>query len=162
MSKVWKIALVAALAAAVAIVIIDKQKGSSPGTDADKGAAELSRSGAGLPRLVDLGSTTCIPCKMMAPILEELKKEYEGNLQVEFLDVMANPDAATPYKISLIPTQVFFDASGKERFRHEGFFAKEDILAKWKELGIDLGAGSATAAPAFERRAPARPTGGSP
>jgi len=140
MSKVWKIAIVVALAAVVAIVIINKQMGSSPGTDATEGAAQVSQPAAGLPRLLDLGSTTCIPCKMMAPILEELKKEYAGRLQVEFLDVMANPDAATPYKISLIPTQIFFDASGKERFRHEGFFSKEDILAKWKELGVSLDA----------------------
>ena len=143
MSKVWKIAIVAALVAVVAIVIIDKQKGSSPGTDADKSAAQVSQPAAGLPRLVDLGSVSCIPCKMMAPILEELKKEYAGRLQVEFIDVMASPDAGTPYKISLIPTQVFFDASGKERFRHEGFFSKEDILAKWKELGVDLPAAPA-------------------
>ena len=42
------------------------------------------------------------------------------------------------YKIKLIPTQIFFDASGKELFRHVGFFGKEDILGKWKELGVDL------------------------
>ena len=42
------------------------------------------------------------------------------------------------YGIDLIPTQIFYDATGKELFRHSGFFAKEDILAKWKELGVDL------------------------
>jgi thiol-disulfide isomerase/thioredoxin len=91
-----------------------------------------------LPRLVDLGADKCIPCKMMAPILKELKTEYAGRMDVEFIDVWKNPDAGKPYKIQLIPTQIFFDASGKERFRHEGFFGKEDILAKWKELGVDL------------------------
>ena len=157
MSKIWKIAIVVALVAAVVIVIIHKHMGSLPGTDAEKGAAQVSPPAAGLPRLVDLGSTTCIPCKMMAPILEGLKKEYEGRLQVEFIDVMANPDAAGPYKISLIPTQVFFDASGKERFRHEGFFSKEDILAKWKELGVDLSAGApAATGPTFSRMEPAK------
>jgi len=143
MSKVWKIAIVVVLAAVVAIVIINRQMGPSPGTDAAKGAAGVSQPAAGLPRLLDLGSVSCIPCKMMAPILEELKKEYAGRLQVEFVDVMANPDAAGPYKISLIPTQIFFDASGKERFRHEGFFSKADILAKWKELGVSLNAPAA-------------------
>jgi thioredoxin 1 len=162
MSKVWKIAIVVVLAAVVATVIINKQKGSSPGTEADKGAAQVSQPATGLPRLVDLGSTVCIPCKMMAPILEELKKEYAGRLQVEFIDVMASPDAGAPYKISLIPTQVFFDASGKERFRHEGFFSKEDILAKWKELGVDLSAGApaqapqTSAGPTFSRMEPAK------
>jgi len=42
------------------------------------------------------------------------------------------------YNIKLIPTQIFYDPSGKEVFRHEGFFGKADILAKWKELGVDL------------------------
>ena len=74
----------------------------------------------------------------MAPILEELKKEYAGKLEVEFIDVWKNPDAAKKYGIKLIPTQIFYDAAGKELFRHEGFFGKEDILAKWKELGVKL------------------------
>jgi len=91
-----------------------------------------------LPRLVDLGADKCIPCKMMAPILKDLKTEYAGWMDVEFIDVWKNPDAGKPYKIKLIPTQIFFDAAGKERFRHEGFFGKQDILAKWKELGVDL------------------------
>jgi hypothetical protein len=75
---------------------------------------------------------------MMAPVLKELKTEYAGQMEVDFIDVWKNPDAGKPYKIKLIPTQIFYDASGKERFRHEGFFGKEDILAKWKELGVDL------------------------
>ncbi len=99
-------------------------------------AAEASK----LPRLVDLGADRCIPCKMMAGVLADLKTNYVGRLEVEFIDVWKNPDAGKPYKIKLIPTQIFFDAAGKERFRHEGFFGKEDILAKWKELGVDLGA----------------------
>jgi thioredoxin 1 len=97
-----------------------------------------------LPRLVDLGADKCIPCKMMAPVLADLKTNYAGRLEVEFIDVWKNPDAGKPYKIKLIPTQIFFDAKGKERFRHEGFFGKEDILAKWKELGVDLNAKAPT------------------
>lgn len=91
-----------------------------------------------LPKLLDLGAGKCVPCRMMAPILEELKKEYAGKMNVEFIDVWVNPDAAKPYGIEVIPTQIFFDADGKELFRHVGFFAKADILAKWKELGVDL------------------------
>jgi thioredoxin 1 len=165
MNKIWKIAIVVALVAVVAIVIINKQRGPSPAADqpdSGKGAAQGSSPATGLPRLVDLGSTVCVPCKMMAPVLEGLKKEYAGRLQVEFIDVMTNPDAGEPYKISLIPTQVFFDTSGKERFRHEGFFSKEDILAKWKELGVDLSAGApaqapqTAAGPTFSRMEPAK------
>jgi thiol-disulfide isomerase/thioredoxin len=93
---------------------------------------------------------------MMAPILEELKEQYKGKLEVVFLDVWKNPNAGKQYGIRVIPTQIFYDATGKERFRHEGFFSKDDILAKWKEFGVDL-SGPSAAAPAFERLTPAKP-----
>lgn len=93
---------------------------------------------AKLPRLVDLGADKCIPCKKMAPILKELKTEYAGQMEVDFIDVWKKPDAAKPYKLLLIPTQIFYDANGKELFRHEGFYGKADILTKWKELGVSL------------------------
>jgi thioredoxin len=96
-----------------------------------------------LPRLLDLGADKCIPCKMMIPVLKELTEEYEGRLDVQFIDVWKNPDAGKAYRIHLIPTQIFFDADGKELFRHEGFFSKQDILAKWQELGIRLKSESA-------------------
>lgn len=91
-----------------------------------------------LPKLIDLGAGKCIPCKMMAPILEQLKTNYVGKLEVEFIDVWKDPDAGKQYGVEVIPTQIFYDASGKELFRHIGFFAKKDILAKWKELGLEL------------------------
>ena len=86
-----------------------------------------------LPRLVDLGATKCIPCKKMAPILEELKKDYAGIVDVVFVDVWKDPNAGKPYNIRAIPTQVFFDRSGKEAFRHVGFFSREDIEKVFKE-----------------------------
>jgi thioredoxin 1 len=82
---------------------------------------------ATLPRMVDLGAGKCIPCKKMAPILEEMKKDYVGVVDVVFLDVWKDQKAGKPYKIRLIPTQVFFDKAGKEVFRHEGFFSREEI-----------------------------------
>jgi thioredoxin 1 len=91
-----------------------------------------------LPRLVDLGADKCIPCKMMKPVLEELDAEYKGKLQVEFYDVWKDPAPGQQYGIRVIPTQIFFNPDGKELFRHEGFFSKEDILAKWKKLGFEL------------------------
>lgn len=98
----------------------------------------VKKSSAKLPRLVDLGATKCIPCKMMAPILEELAKEYKGKLDVQFIDVWENQKAGQKYGIKSIPTQIFYDANGKEFFRHEGFFSKEDILAKFEAQGIKL------------------------
>jgi thioredoxin 1 len=152
MNKVGKITVLVLLVVAVGVVIILKQEKSShliTKTSAlntantvqeEKIRSQLSNveQSETLPKLVDLGADKCIPCKMMAPILEELKKEYAGVFDVEFIDVWKNPDAGKPYSIRVIPTQIFFDASGKELFRHEGFFSKEDILAKWKQFGVEL------------------------
>jgi thioredoxin len=93
-----------------------------------------------LPRLLELGSKSCVPCQMMEPILAKLKKEYAGILQVSFIDVWLKENIAIgkKYKINIIPTQIFFDAEGKELWRHTDFFSEEDILKKWKELGYDL------------------------
>jgi len=154
MNKAAKILIVAALVVVVVLVIAIKY--TKPSADANQPANQVTAVTSGLPKLVDIGAGTCIPCKMMAPILEELKKEYAGKLIVEFVDVRENADAVGRYKITLIPTQIFYDISGTERFRHEGFMAKEDILAKWKELGIDLAVPSSQL-PTFERLTPAKP-----
>lgn len=89
-----------------------------------------------LPRLVDLGAGKCIPCKQMKPVLDELKRDYADQFETVFIDVWEKRDEGKKYGIRLIPTQIFYDATGKERFRHEGFMAKKDILAKWRELGV--------------------------
>ena len=86
--------------------------------------------------LVDLGAKTCVPCKMMAPILEELKTEYPAVFVVDFIDVWKNTEASKEYGIKVIPTQIFYDREGEELFRHEGFLGREEILAKWREFGI--------------------------
>jgi thioredoxin 1 len=86
--------------------------------------------------MMDLGATTCIPCKMMVPIMEELAKELQGKIDIQFVDVYKRGDLAEKYKIYTIPTQIFFDKNGKELFRHEGFYPKANIMAKLKELGL--------------------------
>lgn len=91
-----------------------------------------------LPLLVDVGADKCIPCIKMAPILEELRKEYEGALNVKFVDVWKKPEEAKTYRIMGIPTQIFYDASGKELRRHFGFMSKEDILQTFEDLGVTL------------------------
>ena len=152
MNKAMKIVIVVALVALVGTVFALKQKNkgsvsepvaaasSNPATTTESKPQNLENTTtAKLPRLVDLGATKCIPCKIMAPILEGLKKEYKGRLEVVFIDVWENPDEAKKSGIRVIPTQIFYDASGKELFRHEGFFSKEDILGKWKEFGVELG-----------------------
>lgn len=117
---------------------IEKPTGTMTPSPRHEAAPDPASQGKPLPRLVDLGAGKCIPCKMMAPILDELKSSYTGQLEVVFIDVWENPEEGKRYGISLIPTQIFYDAQGKELFRHQGFFAKEDILKKWNELGVDL------------------------
>lgn len=142
MSKFGKIAIVTSLLIAVGAVIAMKtpkkgpaanQTATMPATDSAASTLE-----GNLPRLVDLGADRCIPCKMMAPILEELRTAYAHRLSVEFYDVWKNPGIGQKYGIRVIPTQIFYDASGKELFRHEGFMSKGDILTRWRELGIDV------------------------
>jgi len=89
-----------------------------------------------LPRLIDLGSHSCVPCRMMAPILEELKATYSDLFETEFIDVSRYPEMARFYRIRVIPTQIFLDADGNEQFRHEGFLSKDQILEIWQRLGV--------------------------
>lgn len=94
-----------------------------------------------LPKLVDLGSNSCIPCKQMAPILAELKKDYSGVVDVEVVDVYKEEEKTRVYNrkhtIRVIPTQILFDANGKEVWSNEGFIAKENIIKAFNEkLGI--------------------------
>ncbi|RJQ77465.1 MAG: thioredoxin [Desulfobacteraceae bacterium] len=86
--------------------------------------------------MIDLGATECIPCKMMAPIIEELKKEYAGKADIIFIDVWKNPDQARKYGIRAIPTQIFYDADGKEVHRNVGFMDKKRIVEVLTRLGV--------------------------
>lgn len=167
MNNMGKVAVVVSLIVLVVIVFaLKNQKDASPQTDSTPNVPDKQLSSAAdneqdqtaspsaLPRLVDLGAGKCIPCKMMAPILEELESEYEGRFEVLFIDVWKNPDEGKKYGIKLIPTQIFYDTSGKELFRHEGFFSREDILGKWKEYGFDF---AAKKKEVFSRLEPAAP-----
>ncbi len=86
--------------------------------------------------MVDLGAKTCIPCKLMAPILEELKEEYKGRAEIIFIDVWEEEELAIKFKVAAIPTQIFYDKSGKEVFRHVGFMDKDSIEKKFTELQV--------------------------
>ncbi len=138
MNKPLKLAILAALAAGVAATLI--ARGHYRRALAAERAAAAAPAAAGLPRLVDLGAGKCVACKAMTPILEDLRTTMAGRLAVEFIDVWENEEAAKKHGVETIPTQIFFDGSGRELFRHVGFISKADILAKWKELGVDLGA----------------------
>jgi len=131
------------LTAASIILLLAASCSNQTDRGAKQGTAEVasgSETNAGqsaqLPMLVDLGRGTCIPCKKMKPILEELTTEYRGRAIVKVIDLRDEPQAANQYKIRLIPTQIFFDSDGREVFRHEGFMDKQSIEAKFAEMGV--------------------------
>ena len=90
----------------------------------------------GLVTMVDLGATECIPCKMMAPVIEELQSEYQGRAAVVFIDVWKNPAAGRQFGIRTSPTQSFYDAEGNAKSRHEGFLDKQSIVKTFTDLGV--------------------------
>jgi thioredoxin 1 len=91
---------------------------------------------SGKPAVIDLGARTCIPCKKMAPILESMSNEYRGKANVLFIDVHEDQAAAKKFRVQMIPTQIFFNAQGKEVKRHIGFMDKADILKELKAAGL--------------------------
>lgn len=88
--------------------------------------------------MVDIGAKKCIPCKMMAPIMEELEKEYgsTGKAAIIFIDIWENPNEGKKFGVRSIPTQIFYDNTGKEVSRHEGFMPKNSIVAELEKLGV--------------------------
>lgn len=156
MNNTARIAIVVVLVVAVGVVVGVKRFTSSPDSGELPAKYKLEQlTGHGLPVLIDVGAGKCIPCKMMAPILEELEESFEGRVDVHVLDLSEYPGLKAEYGISMIPTQIFYDGSGKELYRHVGFFSKEEIVGKWKELSVEP-AGPAVEVPAFERLVPAK------
>lgn len=100
--------------------------------EADVNKALLS----GRPSVIDLGARTCVSCKKMAPILESLSGEYRGKANVLFIDVHEDQAATRRFRVQMIPTQIFFNAQGKEVKRHIGFMDKPDILKELRSAGL--------------------------
>lgn len=91
----------------------------------------------GMVTMVALGKKNCTQCKMMAPILEKMKVKYEGKAVIVFINLLEDPEQQYVYKLKALPTQVFYDAEGKEVFRHIGFFSEKDIVAQLNSMGVE-------------------------
>lgn len=89
-----------------------------------------------LPKLLDFGRGTCIPCKKMAPILKELAEEYKGRMDIRIIEIHHEQEMTQANRVRLIPTQVFYDSNHKEVFRHEGFMDKEAIKKIFDKMGV--------------------------
>ncbi len=92
--------------------------------------------GNGKPTLAEFGWRTCIPCKAMKTILEEVAAEYKGRLNVVIVEIYDHEDLSRRHSIRAIPTQIFFDGNGREITRHEGYLTKDQIqtIISLKEL----------------------------
>ncbi|MFP4397774.1 MAG: thioredoxin family protein [Desulfonatronovibrio sp.] len=84
--------------------------------------------------MVNLGADSCLPCRMMQPVLEELRAEYQDRVSIPFIDVDKYKDQMQRFRITSIPTQVFYDHLGEERYRHTGFMEKEAVKEVLEEL----------------------------
>lgn len=111
--------------------------GGMPACSADTGANPVPPIPTpGMVTMVDLGAKECVPCKMMAPILVELEKEYQGRASIIFVDVWQHREQAQRFGIRGIPTQIFYDQAGREVGRHMGFMDKKTIVAALTKLGV--------------------------
>jgi len=136
--KWWMIGVLAFIAVVAVYAVTESGPGANPSGTVGLQAQStpIPAPGTGRVTMIDLGATECIPCKMMAPILAELKIQYAGKADILFIDVWKDPAQAKTYGIQTIPTQVFFDRSGREAFRHMGFMDKKRIVDILTKLGV--------------------------
>jgi thioredoxin 1 len=132
------IGVLAFMAVVVVYAVTESRLGTNPSGTVGLQAQSTSLPSPGTCRvtMIDLGATECIPCKMMAPIIEELKIRYSGRADILFIDVWKDPGQAKAYGIHTIPTQIFFDRNGREVFRNIGFMDKKRIVDILSKLGV--------------------------
>ena len=134
---IWIVLLALAMIGCEDKPVVQEPAASPPAASAHDDASAVDVPVKGLVTLVDLGADRCVPCKMMAPILVELKKEYQGRAAIVFLDVWKDKAPAVRFSIRAIPTQIFFDKNGTEVYRHVGFMSKEAIVAQLDGMGVE-------------------------
>ncbi len=134
----WLAILITSILAVSAFYFNPVHRGLEGSALANLQSDAVSESTQKLPLMLELGSTTCVPCQMMEKVLENLDSGYSDQFQVEFKDVTIKPETGRRYQIKLIPTQIFFAADGSEIFRHEGFFPETEIINQWQRLGYDF------------------------
>jgi thioredoxin 1 len=123
--------------AALTLIVILELAGSAHAELPSAPAAAVNQAlVSGKPAVIDLGARTCIPCKKMAPILESLAGEYRGKATVLFIDVHNDSAAGDRFRVRMIPTQIFFNAQGKEVKRHIGFMDKAGIVRELQAAGL--------------------------
>jgi thioredoxin 1 len=116
------------------LVIVLSLAGPAPGPARAEDFSQLPVKG--MVTMIDLGATECVPCKMMAPIMEKMEKKYHGKAAIVFIDVWKNRDQVSRFGIRAIPTQIFYDANGREVARHVGFMSEAAIVDQLTKMGV--------------------------
>ena len=98
------------------------------------GPASISK-----PRLVVLTLPKYPPSEALEPVLKGLQGKHADQLTVEIVNVWQDQEATATYGAEQIPTLIFFAASGEELARHTGSMTEEEILVKWREVGVRIG-----------------------
>ncbi len=128
------------VAAALAAVPTGRAPAATPAAEARIPAlspAELdSALKAGVPLVVEFGGETCIPCLHMQPVLKSLQARLGKRARVSNFWIQPNPEVARRHQIMVMPTQIIFDAKGREIFRHMGYFDEPDFERVLKEKGL--------------------------
>ncbi|MBM4352105.1 MAG: thioredoxin [Deltaproteobacteria bacterium] len=116
------------------IVLLCSNEQALPQSSVQRLPKEVAR--IPLPKLLEFGSNKCIPCKKMAPILQELTKEYESRVVIQIIEVYKEHGLTQANRIQRIPTQIFFDTKNREVYRHIGFMDKEQIKKVFEKMGV--------------------------
>lgn len=131
-------ALVVSAVVGGALLLKSNRTSPAAGIQPTLAVAESPAPQKALPRFVDLGTTTCAPCRVMLGVMKDLEQRYPGAMIVDFVNVNDQPAEAERYAVQVIPTQIFLSPDGKELFRHVGVFRTDEIIAKWAELGFPM------------------------
>lgn len=124
-----RLLLAIALLGSLAACGTDTSVSTSPGVKLVQNAIA-----SGLPSIVEFGATTCSTCLEMKAVLDSVARRTQGRAHVLIIDISKDWEAGQAYRIQLMPTQVFFDASGREIGRHMGKLTEAEVVA-----GLGLG-----------------------
>jgi thioredoxin 1 len=85
---------------------------------------------SGLPTIAEFGAATCASCREMKIVLDGVARKTAGKAHVLVIDISKDYEAAQAFRIQLMPTQIFFDAKGKEVGRHMGKLSEAEVIAR--------------------------------
>ena len=122
-----------AIIASIALISCQKQSNPKP-----VAKPAVTNSATAKIKFLEIGSDKCIPCKQMKVVTENIVKKYGDELAFQYIDIYENKDVADDYKINLIPTQIFYNQSGVEIFRHVGYYPEEKIDSLLQANGLKM------------------------